>query len=91
MGSDPLPQGVSGLPTRPGELEWIRRDRWHLRSVCGFYTVAKALIRGVASYGAWYRPDADGKRIPHHLGEHSSADDAKATCLQHHRLTTMEK
>jgi len=72
--------------SEPIPIEWRRKDQWHIESAHGFYRVAKAIIRGTATYGAWFRPEAAGRNIPHHLGEHDSAEAAKVTCTQHARM-----
>ncbi len=73
-----------------GPIEWRQADRWHLVSDCGYYTVAKATVRNAPSYGAWFRPDANGYTIPMHLGEYPTADEAKVTADAHKQLQIMK-
>ena len=59
-------------------LEWQPGDRYHIRSACGRYTVAKYHHCGAATYEAW----RVGKP-PIPVGMAPTAEQAKALAAKH--------
>ena len=57
------------------EITWTTGDKYHIRSACGRYTVAKTLVGSVARYGAW-RLHASAPPVC--LGTAGTADEARA-------------
>ncbi len=61
---------------------WLEGDRYHIRSKCGRYTVAKNLIDGAARYIAFFlTPKQPSKEI----GAGSTAGICKSICETHER------
>lgn len=56
-------------------MHWIQRDKHHLESDCGRYTVSRATVWGTWRYCAWRR---EPPRQPEHLGTFDDPEEAKA-------------
>lgn len=61
-------------------IKWVKGSKYHVKSECGFYTVARTGRDDYVRFSAWLK-DGDWRSIS--LGVFLESQEAKDACKQH--------